>query len=121
MAGDEGLDGAKFLPSGLGRKNINCREICAVAVVAEYRQTAEYAQWALAEGSEFLFPGVQEDREKRNLALAPAQMTTNLPTHVRAAVMEDTRYEVPSFRWGGAASHNMNSTCGHGRSYKCAG
>ena len=47
-------------------------------------------QWALAEGSRFLFPCVLEG-EKSELALAPAQMTINLPTHLRAVGLEDKR------------------------------
>ena len=54
-------------------------------------------QWALAEGSEFRIPVVQEVKEKGNLALTPAQMTPNLPTHLRAAEMEVTRYTIISF------------------------
>ena len=42
------------------------------------------------------------------LALTPAQMTTNLQSHLRAAGMDDKRYTVHSFRMGGAASQNMD-------------
>lgn len=56
-------------------------------------------------GSLFLFPSVLEGGEKGEPALTPAQMTTNLPTHLRATGMEGTRYTMHSFRAGGAASH----------------
>ena len=49
-------------------------------------------------------------RGEGNLALTPAQMTTNLPTHLRAAGMEVRRYTMHSFRMRGAASHNMDGT-----------
>ena len=71
-------------------------------------------QWALANGDEFLFPGVQEGGENGNLALTPAQMTTNLQTHLRVAVMEDPRYTMQAFRVGGAASYKCGRY-GHGR------
>ena len=73
------------------RKNIDCREICPTATVVEHRQAAEYMQWALVEGSGFLFPSVLEDREKRELTLTPAQIATNLQAHLWAAGMEDER------------------------------
>ena len=50
-----------------------------VATVVECRQTPEYVQQALAEGSEFLFflfLGVFEGGEKGSLALMTAQKTT---------------------------------------------
>ncbi|CAM9635092.1 unnamed protein product [Laminaria digitata] len=92
------------------RRNLDCREICAVAAMVEYQQAAESLQWSLAEGSGFLFPSVVESGEKGDLALTPAQMTTNLQTHLRAAGMEGKRYTIHSFRVGGAASHNMDGT-----------
>ena len=42
------------------RKNLDCCEICAVAAVMEYQQTAESMPWSLAEGSGLLFPSVLE-------------------------------------------------------------
>ena len=44
------------------------------------------------------------------LALTPAQMTTNLQSHLRAAGMDDKRYMMHSFRVAGAASHNIDGT-----------
>ena len=78
---------ANFLPSGCGKEHaVDCRGICAVAAVIGYRQAAELIQWTLAEGSGFLFPSVLEGGEKGELALTPAQMTTSLPTHLRAVI-----------------------------------
>ena len=62
------------------KKNLDCREICAVAVMVEYQQAAESMQWSLAEGSTSLLPSVLEGGEKGELALMPAKMTTNLQT-----------------------------------------
>ena len=76
----------------------------------KYRQAAASMQWALAEGSGFLFPSVRENGEKGNLALTPAQMTANFQAHLRAAGMGDKRYTLHSFRLGGAASHHMDDT-----------
>ena len=92
------------------RKNLDCRENCAVVAVVEYQQAAESMQWSLAERSRFLFPSVLEGGKKGELALTPAQMTTNFQTHLRAAGMEDNRYTMHSFRVGGASSHNMDGT-----------
>ena len=92
------------------RRNTDCSEICAVAAMIEYRQAAASMQWALAEGSGFLFPSVRDNEEKGNLALTPAQMTANLQAHLHAAGMEDKRYALHSFRLGGAASHHMDGT-----------
>ena len=94
----------------VARKNLDCREICAVAAVVEHQQAAESMQWSLAEGSGFLFPSVLEGGEKGELALTPAQMTTNLQTHLRAAGMEDKRCMMHSFRVEGAASHDIDGT-----------
>ena len=91
-------------------RNTDCREICAVAAMVEYRQAAASMQWTLVEGSGFLFPSVRENGEEGNLALTPAQMTANLQAHLRAAGMEDERYTFHSFRVGGAASHHMDGT-----------
>ncbi|CAN0189078.1 unnamed protein product, partial [Laminaria digitata] len=74
------------------RRNLDCR--CAVAAM----------------GSGFLFPSVVESVERGDLALTPAQMTTNLQTHLRAAGMEGKRYTMHFFRVGGAASHNVVGT-----------
>ena len=82
------------------RNNLDCREFCAVAAVVEYQQAAESMQWSLVEGSGFLFPSVLEGREKGGLALTPAQMTTNLHTHLRAVGMEDKRFTITLFEWG---------------------
>ena len=92
------------------RRNTDCREICAVAAMIEYRQTAASMQWALAEGSGFLFPSARDNEEKGNLALTPAQVTANIQAHLHAAGMEDKRYALHSFRVGGAASHHMDGT-----------
>ena len=78
--------------------------------MVEYRQAAASMEWALAEGSGFLFPSVRDNGEKGNRALTPAQMTSNLQTHLRAAGMDDKRYTLHSFRVGGAASHHMDGT-----------
>ena len=59
------------------KKNLDCREIFAVAAMVEYQQAAESMQWSLAEGSGFLFPSILDGGEKE-LALTPLQMTTNL-------------------------------------------
>ena len=61
-------------------------------------------------GSEFLFPVVQEGGEKANVAISLAQMTSNFPTYLQAASMEDTRDTMHSFRGGRMASHNMDDT-----------
>ena len=82
----------------------------AVATMIEYRQAAASMQWALAEGSGFLLPGVRENGEKGNLASTPAQMAANLQVHLRAASTEDKRYTLHSFRVGGVASHDMDGT-----------
>ncbi|CAN0075198.1 unnamed protein product, partial [Laminaria digitata] len=100
----------KTLRTVVVRRNLDCREISAVAAMVEYQQAAESLQWSLAGGSGFLFPSVLESREKGELALTPAQMTTNLQTHLRAAGMEGKRYTMHSFRVEGAASHNMDGT-----------
>ena len=92
------------------RNNLDCREFCAVAAVVEYQQAAESMQWSLAEGSRFPFPSVLEGGRKGELALMPAQMTTNLQTHLRAASMEDKWYTMHSFLVGGAASNNLDGT-----------
>lgn len=42
--------------------------------------------------------------------LTPAQMITNLQTHLRAAGMENKHYTMHPLRVGGAASHNMDGT-----------
>lgn len=60
------------------RKNLDCREICAVAAMLEYQQAAASMQWSLGEGAGFLFLIVLDDGAKGGLALTPAQMTTNL-------------------------------------------
>lgn len=49
--------------------------------------------------------------EKGELALMPAQMITNLPTHLRAAGIDHKRYTMHSFRVARAASQD-----GHARS-----
>ena len=81
-----------------------------VVAVVEYRQAAEYMQSALAEGSGFLFPSAPEGGAKGELALTPAQMTTNLPTHLRAVGIDNKRDTMRSFRVGGAASHIVDGT-----------
>ena len=45
-------------------KNLDFREICAVAAMVEYQQAVESMQWSLAKGSGFLFPSVLEGGEK---------------------------------------------------------
>ena len=69
-------------------------------------------KWVLAEGSRLPFPSVLEGGKKGELALTPAQMTTNLTTnlqtHLWAAGMEDKWYTMHSFRVGGATSRNMD-------------
>lgn len=92
------------------RKNLDCREICAVAAMLAYKQAAASMQWSLGDGVGFLFPTVLEDGTKGELALTPAQMTTNLQAHLRVAGMADQKYTLHSFRVGGAASHNMDGT-----------
>ena len=92
------------------KKNLDFREICAVAAMVEYQQAAESMQWSLARGSGFLFPSVLEGGEKGYVALTAVQMTTSLQAHLRAAGMEYKRYTMHSFRVGGAASHNMDGT-----------
>ena len=92
------------------RKNLDCRKFWAVATVVEYQQVLESVQWSHAEGSEFLFPRVQEGGERGELAQTPAQMTANLRNHLRAADTEDKWYTIQSLRVGGATSHNMDGT-----------
>ena len=46
------------------KKNLDCREICAVAAMVEYQQAAESMHWSLAKGSGFLFPSVLEGGRK---------------------------------------------------------
>ena len=58
-------------------------------------------QWALAEGSGFLFSSVLESGVQGNLALTPAQMTSTPQTHLRTASMEDKQYTLCFFRVGG--------------------
>ena len=53
-------------------------------------------------------PGRSRRRGEGSLALTPAQMTINLPTHLRAAGMEVKRYTMHSFRVGEAAGPNMD-------------
>ena len=81
--------------------------------MVEYRQPTYYVQWALAEGSEFLFPGVLKGGEKGNLALMPGQMkmtTISRPICGRLAWRINKRDEMCSFRVGGAASHIKDTT-----------
>ena len=92
------------------KKNLDRREICAVAAMVEYQQAAESMQWSLAKGSGFLFPSVLEGEEKGDVAPTAVQMTTSLQAHLQAAGMEYKRYTMHSFRVGGAASHNMDGT-----------
>ena len=92
------------------RESLDCRDSFAVAAMVEYQQAAESMQWSLADGSGFLFPSGLEGGEKGELAPTPAQMTTNLQTHLWAAGMEDKRYTMHPLRVGGAASHNMDGT-----------
>ncbi|CAM9728164.1 unnamed protein product [Pylaiella littoralis] len=92
------------------KKNLDCRAICAVAAMLAYQQAATSLQWSLGEGAGFLFPTVRDDGTKGEVALTPAQMTTNLQAHLRAAGITDQRYTLHSFRVGGAASHNMDGT-----------
>ena len=66
-------------------------------------------QWALAEGSEFLFPGVLEGGEGKAGVVAGAD-DHHLPTYLRAAGIEDKRDAMHSFRVRRAASHIMNAT-----------
>ena len=61
-------------------------------------------------GSRFLFPSVLEGGEKGEQVLTPAQMTTNLLTHLRMVGIEDKRYTMHTFRVGGATSRNMDGT-----------
>ena len=58
----------------------------------------------------FLFPTVLEGGEKRELALTPAQMTTNLQTHPRAVGTEDMRYTMHSFQVGNATTLDLDGT-----------
>ena len=51
-----------------------------------------------------------EGGETEELASTPAKMTANLQTHLRAAVMEDKRYTMLSFRVEEVASRNMDLT-----------
>ena len=93
------------------RRNADCRKICAVASMIEYRQAAVPMQSALAEGSGFLFRSVLGSGAKGNLAMTPAQITVNLQTHyLRKTDMEDKRYTLRSFRVGGSASHHIDGT-----------
>ena len=92
------------------KKNLDCRETCAVAAMVEYQQAAESMQWSLAKGTGVLFPTVLEGGEKGDVALTAVQMTTSLHAHLRAAGMEYKRYTMHSFRVGGAASHKMDGT-----------
>ena len=62
----------------------------------------------LAEGSAFLFLSVLKNKDKENLALTPAQMTSNLHTHWHPAAMVNRRYTLHSVRVGAAASHVMD-------------
>ena len=78
--------------------------------MVEYRHAVASMDWALAEGSGFLFPSVRDNGENGNRALTPAKMTSNLQTHLRAAGMNDKRYTLHSFRVEGAASHHMDGT-----------
>ena len=64
-------------------------------------------QWSLAEGPRLPFPSVVEGGAKGELALTPAQMTTDLQTHLRAVGMEDKWYTMHSFR---VPSHNTDGT-----------
>ena len=59
--------------------------------MVEYQQAAESMQWSLADGSGFLFPSGLEGGEKGELAPTPAQMTTNLQTHLRATGTDHKR------------------------------
>ena len=63
------------------KKNLDFREICAVAAMVEYQQATESMQWSLAKGSGFLFPSVLEGGEKGDVALTAVQMTTSLQAH----------------------------------------
>lgn len=60
-------------------------------------------------GSEFLFPVVLDGREKGNLALTPAPVTTT-SWPIGAAGMEDKFDAMHFFRVGGAASRIMDAT-----------
>ena len=40
----------KFFQTVVLKKNLVCREICAVTAIVGYRQAAETVQWSLAEG-----------------------------------------------------------------------
>lgn len=94
------------------RRNAECHEIFAVVAMIKYRRAAVSIQWTLAEGPGILFPSVLESGAKRRLALAPAQMTLNLQSHLRAADMEDKRYTLHSLRAGegGAATRHIGVT-----------
>ena len=81
--------------------------------MVEYRQPTYYVQWALAEGSEFQFPGVLKGGEKGNLALMPGKTkitTTSRAICGRLARRTNKRDEMRSFRVGGAASHIKSTT-----------
>ena len=94
----------------VARNNLEFREICAVAAIVEYQHQAGAMQWSLAERSGFLVLSVQAGKEKGDVALAAAQMTTNRHTYSRAVGMGDTRYIMHCFRMGGAASYYMEGT-----------
>ena len=59
--------------------------------------------------------GVLESKDKGNLAMIRARITSNLQTYLRAPRMEDKRDRLHSFRVGGAASHHIDGS--HGRSH----
>ena len=82
-------------------KNLNCREICAVAAMVEYQQEAESMQWPLAKGSGFLFPSVSEGWKKGDVALTAVQMTTSLQTQLRAAGMDISGTRCTPSEWEG--------------------
>ncbi|CAM9837951.1 unnamed protein product, partial [Laminaria digitata] len=67
-------------------------------------------QWSLAAGSGFLFSSVLEGGAKGDLALTPAQRTTNPQTRLREAGREDKWYTTNSPQVGGAASHDIDDT-----------
>lgn len=82
--------------------------------MVECRQAAMSMQWALGEGSGFLFPSVLNTEAEGNLAPMPAQMTSNPQTHLRAVGMEygGQAVHVALFLGGGAPYGEG----GHGRS-----
>ena len=96
------------------RNKTKRQNVCAVAVKIEYRQAAASMQWALVEGSGFLFPSVLESGGRENLALTPAQMTSNLQAHVRAAIYgsQAVHVELLRCRGGGGSPHGWD---GYGR------